>query len=103
MFSIFKNLGYEIVLAQNGNDCVKKVKEGSYDIIFMDIMMPEQDGLEATAEIRSLGYKTPIVAMTANAREEDKMKAIDSGMNYYLAKPVRIEEIKEVLIKWFSE
>jgi signal transduction histidine kinase/DNA-binding response OmpR family regulator len=101
--TIFKNLGYEIVLAQNGKDCVKKVKEGSYDIIFMDIMMPEQDGLEATAEIRSLGFKTPIVAMTANAREEDKMKAIDSGMNYYLAKPVRIEEIKEVLIKWFSE
>lgn len=101
--TIFKNLGYEIVLAQNGKDCIKKVKEEKYDIIFMDIMMPEQDGLEATAEIRSLGYKTPIVAMTANAREEDKMKAIDSGMNHYLAKPVRIEEIKEVLIKWFSE
>ena len=101
--TIFKNLGYEIVLAQNGKDCVKKVKDEKYDIVFMDIMMPEQDGLEATAEIRSLGYKIPIVAMTANAREEDKMKAIDSGMNYYLAKPVRIEEIKEVLIKWFSE
>jgi signal transduction histidine kinase/DNA-binding response OmpR family regulator len=101
--TIFKNLGYEIVLAQNGKDCVKKVSENKYDIIFMDIMMPEQDGLEATAEIRSLGFKLPIVAMTANAREEDKMKAIDSGMNHYLAKPVRIEEIKEVLIKYFSE
>ncbi|OFY04736.1 MAG: hypothetical protein A2W99_13980 [Bacteroidetes bacterium GWF2_33_16] len=101
--TIFKNLGYEIVLAQNGKDCVKKVKEEKYDIIFMDIMMPEQDGLEATAEIRSIGNKIPIVAMTANAREEDKMKAIDSGMNHYLSKPVRIEEIKEVLIKYFSE
>jgi len=101
--TIFKNLGYEILIAQNGKDCVKKIKEKKFDIIFMDIMMPELDGLEATAEIRSMGNKIPIVAMTANAREEDKMKAFDSGMNHYLSKPVRIEEIKEVLIKYFSE
>lgn len=101
--TIFKNLGYEITIAQNGKDCVEKIKESKFDIIFMDIMMPEKDGLEATAEIRSLGFNLPIVAMTANAREEDKTKAFNSGMNYYLAKPVRIEEIKEVLIRWFSE
>ena len=101
--TIFKNLGYEILIAQNGKDCVKKIKEKKFDIIFIDIMMPELDGLEATAEIRSMGNKIPIVAMTANAREEDKMKAFDSGMNHYLSKPVRIEEIKEVLIKYFSE
>jgi len=101
--TIFKNLGYEISIAQNGQDCVEKVKENKYDIILMDIMMPEKDGLEATAEIRSAGYQVPIVAMTANAREEDKTKAFDSGMNHYLAKPVRIEEIKEVLIRYFSE
>ena len=101
--TIFKNLGYEITIANNGQDCVDKIKESEFDIIFMDIMMPEKDGLEATAEIRSGGYKLPIVAMTANAREEDKTKAFDSGMNHYLAKPVRIEEIKEVLIRYFSE
>ena len=101
--TIFKNLGYNISIAQNGKDCVQKVKDSNFDIIFMDIMMPEKDGLEATAEIRSLGYQLPIVAMTANAREEDKTKAFNSGMNYYLSKPVRIEEIKEVLIRWFSE
>lgn len=101
--TIFKNIGYEITIAQNGKDCVEKIKESEFDIIFMDIMMPEKDGLEATAEIRSMGYKLPIVAMTANAREEDKTKAFNSGMNYYLAKPVRTDEIKEVLIRWFSE
>jgi PAS domain S-box-containing protein len=101
--TIFKNLGYEITIAQNGKDCFNKVKENKYDIIFMDIMMPEKDGLEATAEIRSAGYQLPIVAMTANAREEDKTKAFDSGMNHYLSKPVRTEEIKEVLIRYFSE
>ncbi|MFC2103808.1 response regulator [Bacteroidota bacterium] len=101
--TIFKNLGYEITITHNGQQCVDKLKEGNFDIIFMDIMMPEKDGLEATAEIRSAGYKLPIVAMTANAREEDKTKAFDSGMNHYLAKPVRIEEIKEVLIRYFSE
>ncbi len=101
--TIFKNLGYEITIAQNGQQCVDTIKKGDFDIIFMDIMMPEKDGLEATAEIRSAGYKMPIVAMTANAREEDKTKAFDSGMNHYLSKPVRIEEIKEVLIRYFSE
>ena len=101
--TIFKNLGYEITIAQNGKDCVDKVKINKFDIIFMDIMMPEKDGIEATAEIRSAGYQLPIVAMTANAREENKTKAFDSGMNHYLSKPVRIEEIKEVLIRYFSE
>ena len=79
------------------------IKENNFDIIFMDIMMPEQDGMEATAEIRSLGHQLPIVAMTANAREEDKTKAFSSGMNHYLSKPVRTEQIKEVLIRYFSE
>ena len=101
--TIFKNLGYNIILAQDGEDCIKKVKENIYDIIFMDIMMPEKDGMEATSEIRAMGYNLPIVAMTANAREEDKNKAFERGMNDYLPKPVRIEDIKEILIKWFSE
>src|SRR6056297_86641 len=101
--TIFKNLGYEITIAKNGKECVEKVKEEPFDIVFMDIMMPEKDGLEATADIRSLGAKIPIIAMTANAREEDKTQAFNSGMNDYLAKPVRIEEIKKVLIRWFSE
>jgi len=101
--TIFKNLGYEITIAQNGKECVDKIKENAFDIVFMDIMMPEKDGLETTAEIRSMGYQLPIIAMTANAREEDKTQAFNSGMNDYLAKPVRIEEIKKVLIRWFSE
>src|SRR6056297_960919 len=101
--TIFKNLGYEITIAQKGKECDDKIKENTFDIVFMDIMMREKDGLEATAEIRSMGYQLPIIAMTANAREEDKTQAFNSGMNDYLAKPVRIEEIKKVLIRWFSE
>ncbi|MFO7843499.1 MAG: response regulator [Bacteroidales bacterium] len=101
--TIFKNLGYEISIAKNGKECVEKIKNEHFDIVFMDIMMPEKDGLEATADIRSLGTNIPIIAMTANAREEDKTQAFNSGMNDYLAKPVRIEEIKKVLIRWFSE
>ena len=89
--------------AYDGEEAIEKALELKPDIIFMDIMMPEKDGLEATAEIRSAGYKLPIVAMTANAREEDKTKAFNSGMNHYLAKPVRTEQIKEVLIRYFSE
>ncbi len=100
--TMFKNLGYEIDIAKNGNECVEMAAKKNYDIIFMDIMMPEKDGLEATEEIRKSGNKTYIVALTANAREEDKEKAYKKGMNDYLSKPVRIEDIKKVLVNWFT-
>ncbi|MDA3781498.1 MAG: response regulator, partial [Bacteroidales bacterium] len=100
--TMFKNLGYEIDIAINGQECIEMASKKDYDIIFMDIMMPEKDGLEATKEIRANGNKIFIVALTANAREEDKEKAYKEGMNDYLSKPVKIEDIKKVLVKWFT-
>jgi CheY-like chemotaxis protein len=74
-----------------------------YDIIFMDMMMPEKDGVQATKDLRSQGYKNPIIAMTANASKEGKTKAISFGMDGYITKPTKMEAIKKVLIKYFSE
>jgi signal transduction histidine kinase/DNA-binding response OmpR family regulator len=101
--TIFKNLGFEITIAEDGNDVISKVKEAPYDIIFMDIMMPEKDGFDATKSIRDEGYKMPIVAVTADTNIESRERVIEAGMDDFIPKPIRVDEIKRVLIKWFSE
>ncbi len=101
--TIFKNLGYEIDLARNGNEAVEKALKDDYDIIFMDVMMPEKDGNQATIELRSKGFKAPIIAMTANIHNEDKNKSLSLGMDDYVTKPVRVETVKKILLSRFSE
>ena len=104
-------IGIELLntdLAKNGEECIKileKMPEGYYDLILMDIQMPIMDGYEATKIIRSFNNKNaqiPIIAMTANAFEEDRKHALQLGMNEHLAKPVDIEKLKDVLTKYFN-
>jgi CheY-like chemotaxis protein len=89
--TIFKNLGYEITIAVNGNDVVEKVKNQRFDIVFMDIMMPEKDGFDATQSVRELGHDMPIVAVTADTNIESREKVITAGMDDYIPKPIRWE------------
>ena len=71
------------------------------DLIFMDIQMPEQDGREATREIRQKGFSDiPIIAMTAEAMIGDREKCLEAGMNDYIAKPIKRNEIFKVVKKW---
>ncbi len=100
--TIFGNLGLTIDIAQNGNEAISKIKEKCYDIVFMDLMMPDRDGIQATVELRGQGYQMPIVAMTATASAKSKSKALASGMNDYITKPVRMETVKNILYKWFA-
>ena len=100
--TIFSNLGFKIDMARNGNEAIEKVKSKNFDLIFMDLVMPERDGIQATVEMRGLGYQMPIIAMTATASSKTKSKAIASGMNDYIAKPVKIESLRNMLIKWFA-
>jgi CheY-like chemotaxis protein len=100
--SIFKNIGYEIELAKNGAEGIAKTAEKEYDIIFMDLFMPEVDGFEATEQIRKNGIKTPIIAMSAETDDDRKSDAINAGMDGYLDKPVKVETVKQLLIKMFS-
>jgi signal transduction histidine kinase/CheY-like chemotaxis protein len=101
--TIFKNLGYEINIAKNGVEAVNMALDDKYDIVFMDMMMPEKDGVQATKDLRKKGFTNPIIAMTANASKEGKNKAISFGMDGYITKPTKMEAIKKVLIKYFSE
>ena len=102
--TIMEELGLIVECAENGQigvDMVKSADPGYYDMVCMDLMMPIMDGYEATRAIRSLEDKVkaniPIVAMTANAFEEDKEKAIECGMNDFLTKPFRIDQLLDML------
>ena len=80
---------------------MKQAAAGQYDLILMDIQMPKMDGYEATRQIRQLADRRiagiPIVAMTANAFEEDRQSALDAGMNGHIAKPIENSELFEIL------
>ncbi len=100
---IFKNLGYEIDIAGNGLEVLKMVKTKKYDIIFMDIMMPEMDGWEAARELKNQGVKIPVVPLTADFSDEARLKAKEEQMEDFLAKPIKIDEVKRVMMNWFTE
>ena len=94
-----------IDLAKNGEECIKileKMPEGYYDLILMDIQMPHMDGYKATQTIRQLSNKDkttiPITALTANAFEEDRKKAVAQGMNGHISKPIDVDKIEKVLL-----
>jgi CheY-like chemotaxis protein len=89
-------------VAENGQEAISKIAESKFDLILMDVQMPVMDGLEATTLIRGLpGFEAvPILAMTANAFEEDRRKCIEAGMNDHLVKPVEPEILYKCLIKW---
>lgn len=95
-----KLFNYTFDLATNGQEALDLAKANSYDLILMDIQMPIMDGLQATAQIRAINKTIPIIAITAHALKREKQKCIEIGMNDYLAKPFRKEELHELLIKY---
>ena len=98
-----RDMGYEVDAAINGEDVVDmfmESEEGFYKAIFMDLEMPVLNGHQATIMIRGLNRSDsnlPIVAMTANAFEDDRKKAAHSGMNHYLTKPLKMEQLTSLL------
>ena len=108
--AILENAGMEVDAAVDGSEAVDimvEANEDTYDLIFMDIQMPKMDGYTATREIRTLANSKkaniPIVAMTANAFEEDRKKSLEAGMNGHIVKPINIDEIAKVLDTVFME
>ncbi len=97
-----KEANVQIDIAENGIEAIDKVMRNNYDLVLMDIQMPEMDGLTATREIRSLDkFKNlPIIAMTAHAMAGDSKKSLNAGMNDHLTKPVDPDELYRVIYKW---
>ncbi|MDQ1089698.1 two-component regulator propeller domain-containing protein [Siphonobacter sp. SORGH_AS_1065] len=97
-------LGYVIDIAINGLEVLSMLEQKSYDVIFMDVQMPEMDGLEATQQVRKMKIAQPqIIAMTANALTGDREMCLQAGMNDYISKPIQITELKNSLIRAFEK
>ena len=93
----FKKLGYKLDIANNGLEAIRALEAQKYDVVLMDMQMPEMDGLTATRWIRqNLNIQPIIIAMTANVLESDRQSCLDAGMDDYLSKPINIQEIIRV-------
>ena len=102
---MLKRLGYRADLAANGLEALEALKLRHYDLILMDVQMPDMDGLEATKRIRAMPINQPyIIAMTAHALKGDRETCMAAGMNDYISKPVKLEELKAALEeRWIAE
>ncbi|HKQ62831.1 MAG TPA: response regulator [Candidatus Polarisedimenticolaceae bacterium] len=102
--SMLRRLGYQSDVAANGLEVVEALSRIAYDVVLMDCQMPEMDGFAATLAIRlaeaSRGGHVPIIAMTANAMQGDRERCLEAGMDDYISKPVKIEELDRVLARW---
>ncbi len=105
---ILKKVDAEVDTANDGLEAIQALTDNAYDLVLMDCQMPNMDGYEATAEIRSesstvCNHKIPVIAMTANAMEGDREKCIAAGMDDYITKPVRPKILRDVIAKWLSK
>ena len=99
-----RKFGHMADVANDGSEAVAAIEKNSYDLVFMDVQMPEMDGYEATRAIRSkLSHHLPIVAMTAHAMKGDREKCLKAGMDDYIPKPVNPEKLKEALDTWLPK
>ncbi len=98
---ILEQMGYRADVASNGLEAVESIERQIYDVILMDVQMPEMDGLDATRSIRKLTESTQphIIAMTANAMEGDREMCLDAGMDDYISKPIRVHELVAALLR----
>ena len=101
---ILARLGFTAVMKDNGKEAIDELNENDYDIVLMDVQMPEMDGLEATKIIRETRQGQPvIIALTANAMQGDQEDCLRAGMDDYLSKPVKLEELVNMLEKWYVQ
>jgi two-component system, sensor histidine kinase and response regulator len=101
---LLEKIGCNVSIVENGRKAVEQFQNGTFDLIFMDIQMPEMDGYEATGEIRQLEKEKnthiPIIAMTAHAMKGDRDKCLSAGMDEYVTKPISIKTVKEAMSKF---
>ena len=103
---LLERQGHSVVVANNGREALDKLRERDFDLVLMDVQMPEMDGIEASKRIRQLEQKSgghvPIVAMTAHAMRQDRQRCLAAGMDDYVAKPVRSRELFATLDRLFA-
>jgi two-component system sensor histidine kinase/response regulator len=101
---LLHDAGFVVDVADNGRIAVEMASKGAYDVILMDMQMPEMDGVEATLKIRALPQlaKLPVIAMTANAMSADRERCLSAGMNDFVSKPIEPDELWRALMRWIQ-
>ena len=104
---MLRRLGLTADLAENGRDAIEALRERPYDLVLMDVQMPEMDGMEAARRIRdpengALNSKIPIIAMTAFSMQGDREQCLEAGMNDYISKPISLGALTKVLENWLG-
>ncbi len=100
---MLSSIGLDTEIAVNGQEAVDMITEkNGFDLIFMDVQMPVLNGLDATRKLREMNIDTPIIAMTANALKGDREVCIDAGMNDYIGKPVKMNDLEDILLRWLK-
>ena len=104
MLDLLGGEGMQVEVAANGREAVTAVEQRKFDLVLMDIQMPEMDGLEATRLIRAQAAfaKLPIIAMTANVMAEDRARCTAAGMNDFIPKPIDIDAALKTLTRWLK-
>ena len=98
---MLRKIGHEADIAANGLEVLQALERQPYDIILMDVQMPEMDGLEAAKKVRKRWHDGPkIIAITAYALEGDREICLNAGMDDYISKPIQLDELRRKLIKW---
>jgi CheY-like chemotaxis protein len=101
MVRLLEKHGFQVVVAGNGRAALSAISEQNFDLVLMDVQMPELDGLQATRTLREMeregDKKLPVVAMTAHAMQGDRDRCLAAGMTAYVSKPVRSEELFKVI------
>ena len=97
---ILEKLGYDSIIADDGESALEKTKNNELALVFMDIQMPKMNGYETTKKLRNQGFKMPIIAVTAGTFEEEQKNCLEAGMNDVLIKPFKRDDIDKILRKW---
>jgi signal transduction histidine kinase/DNA-binding response OmpR family regulator len=99
---VLERTGLHVYLAANGREAVEAARDHAFDLVLMDVQMPVMDGYEATQAIRANGGRLPIIALTANAMQQDREKCLAAGMDDFLAKPFSAEQLRTVVERWLG-
>jgi CheY-like chemotaxis protein len=102
---MLERLGYNADVANCGLDAIRALETTAYDLVLMDIQMPEMDGHETTRRIRMADFpvhnrRIPIIAMTAHVQDSDRLACLAAGMDDFISKPVRLESLSALLLRW---
>jgi CheY-like chemotaxis protein len=102
---MLEKLGYGVRCVGNGAEAIEAVGSSRYDLVLMDCQMPKMDGFEATTVIRAREdpqCRTPIISLTASAMESDRARCLQAGMDDFMSKPIKREDLAEIIDKWLS-